>query len=83
MKKILFDSKRSMLLIPIFVVILLFQASLAFSEWVVVDPHYASPEWMLWDVHFTSSSEGWAVGYDVGVKGVMLHYVNGVFCFIT
>ena len=38
-----------------------------------------SPQWELFDVNFTSPSEGWAVGRDsFNHKGVLLHYQNGV-----
>ena len=43
--------------------------------------------WMLRSVHFTSSNEGWTVGYkleDSGdYKGVMLHYLNGTWNLVN
>jgi hypothetical protein len=49
------------------------------GAWSSVTPPSVSGNWKLYGVHFTSSSEGWAVGEDdVNHTGVLLHYSGGV-----
>ena len=49
-----------------------------------MDPPQGGPNWLLKGVHFTSSSEGWAVGHDLAnQKGVLLHYSGGVWASVT
>jgi hypothetical protein len=44
----------------------------------VTSPYVNSPDWILYGVHFTSSNEGWTVGWDMeNGQGVLLHYLNG------
>jgi hypothetical protein len=48
------------------------------NAWSNVTPPSVSSFWNLYGVHFSSSSEGWAVGADdVNFKGVLLHYSGG------
>jgi hypothetical protein len=43
-----------------------------------------SSQWELFDVHFTSASEGWAVGVDsFNRRGVLLRYQNGVWTSVA
>jgi hypothetical protein len=48
--------------------------------WTAVSPPTVSSNWFLSGLHFTSSSEGWAVGTDLSnlanIRGVLLHYLN-------
>jgi fibronectin type 3 domain-containing protein len=63
------------------------------GTWTSVTPPDVSSSWELSNVHFTSPSEGWAVGdkytydYELGVnepfEGVLLHYSNGTWTSIT
>jgi hypothetical protein len=56
------------------------------GTWTAVSPPYvSSPEWELWGVYFTSSSEGWAVGVDAegSVQGLLLHYLNGTWTAVS
>ena len=55
--------------------ILLVSTSLVYAGWIVVSPPAVSSDWTLYGVHFTSTSEGWAVGSDFyNGKGVLLHF---------
>ena len=46
--------------------------------WKAVLPPYLEVDWWLQGVHFSSPSEGWAVGADAIYEvGVLLHYSNG------
>jgi photosystem II stability/assembly factor-like uncharacterized protein len=57
------------------------------GSWIVIDPPDVSTYWGLSDVHFTSSNEGWAVGWDdedyPSGKGILLHYLNGSWIAIS
>ena len=49
------------------------------GSWAVASPHYydTSSYWYLNDVCFTSSNEGWAVGFDdTSQEGILLHFSN-------
>ena len=49
-----------------------------------ITPPYVSSYWLLQDVHFISSNEGWAVGFDPpNGRGVLLHYLNGSWTSVT
>jgi len=49
------------------------------GTWTSVVPPAVSTNWTLYSVHFTSSTEGWAVGEDVtNRRGVILHHKKGV-----
>jgi len=49
------------------------------GSWTTIIPPDVSPNWALYGVHFTSGSEGWAVGVDYSnQRGVFLHYLNGL-----
>jgi hypothetical protein len=67
----------------LFFTILLIANSSVYAEWTVVNPpsvgSYMDME--LFDVHFTSTNEGWAVGL-VDLGGVLLHYQNGSWTYI-
>jgi hypothetical protein len=60
-------------------IIILFSHSLVHSEWEsVVAPPAVGYSWGLHGVHFTSATEGWAVGSDDNERTeVLLHYQNG------
>jgi hypothetical protein len=46
--------------------------------WKMFFPPYVSHDWGLYDIFFTSSSEGWVVGADYSrQKGILLHYKSG------
>ncbi|MFC1898552.1 hypothetical protein ACFLYJ_03165 [Candidatus Cloacimonadota bacterium] len=48
------------------------------SEWMKEEIPQPSDHWSLFDVHFVSPEEGWAVGADLGNNsGALLHYING------
>jgi hypothetical protein len=73
-------SKKAVL-IPVFLIALLvFSTTLAHAQWISVDPPSVGNDWFLFDVHFPSPDQGWAVGWDRSnneEKGVLLQYVNG------
>ena len=53
---------------------------------VVNPPAYSGSNWYFSGVHFTSSTEGWFIGSDgsgSSSKGVLLHYSNGTWKFVT
>ncbi len=60
-------------------VALLFSFStLAYAQWVSVNPPSLSNDWMLMGVHFPSTHEGWSVGWDVANDiPVLLHFSGG------
>ena len=59
-------------------ILLQYGNSSGFFKWESVTPPNISNNWYLMGIHFSSSSEGWAVGYDqVNKRGVLLHYSNG------
>jgi hypothetical protein len=46
--------------------------------WKIFSLSYVSLDWALYDIFFTSSSEGWAVGADYSRQtGILLHYKSG------
>ena len=52
--------------------------------WTLVTPPSVSSNWYPGAVHFTSSSEGWAVGRDnANKKGVLLRYVKGTWSSVA
>jgi len=54
------------------------------SGWDLLDPPAVSSEWYLYGVHFTSATEGWAVGQDGNTsRGVLLHYSGGTWTSVT
>jgi hypothetical protein len=56
------------------------------GSWSVVNPPDVSSNWLLSSVHFTSTSEGWAVGYGSDFstrRGVLLHYLYGSWTTVT
>jgi hypothetical protein len=54
------------------------------GTWTSVTPPGGSGEWWLLSIHFTSSSEGWAVGGNrSNGRGVLLHYSNGTWTSVT
>ena len=62
--------------LPLFGMLLFFHAS-AYAQWTFVDPPSVSADWWLREVCFTSSTEGWAVGWDTtNRKGILLHYAS-------
>jgi len=64
----------------------LFPASSVYAAtgWKVVTPPTVSSDWTLYGVHFTSSSEGWAVGSDFSNdRGVLLHYSGASWTSVT
>lgn len=68
-------------------IILLSSQSPVHGQWTSVAPPVGSGDWMLYAVHFTSDTEGWAVGYDSSVPnvttGVLLHYQNEAWEVVT
>ena len=47
------------------------------GSWFAVTPPIVSPQWGLWNLHFTSPVEGWAVGRDESNgRGVILRYLQ-------
>ena len=54
------------------------------GTWTSVTPPDVSKAWDLEGVHFTSPTEGWAVGYNqMDKRGVLLHYQNGTWTSVT
>jgi len=52
--------------------------------WDLINLPSVSPNWYLYGVHFTSPTEGWAVGYDgTNHSGVLLHYSGGTWTPVT
>jgi len=75
--------KRVLILISI-LFILLVPNSPVYAEWTNVTPPDVSSDWELFDVHFISSNEGWAVGHDsLNNTGVLLHFVNGTWTSVS
>jgi len=72
--------KKRFLILLVSIIILLFSSSLVHAQWSSVSPPSVSADWELEGVYFTSSSDGWAVGYDytnsTNSKGVLLHYYS-------
>jgi hypothetical protein len=69
-------------LLPIKIIALSF--SLAYAQWISVNPPTVSDEWSLEGVHFTSTDEGWAVGWDaIKRSGVILRYHGGSWTMIS
>ncbi len=54
-----------------------------YCEWASVSPPSISSNWSVNSVHFTSPNEGWAVGNNNNIRGVLLHYVNGLWTSVT
>ncbi len=54
-----------------------------YCEWTSVGAPSVSSNWSVNSVHFTSPNEGWAVGNDNNTRGVLLHYVNGLWTSVT
>jgi hypothetical protein len=52
------------------------------GSWAPLMHPYLHENWYLYDVHFTSSNEGWIVGngfFDgANMRGIILHYLNGI-----
>ena len=48
--------------------VLLFSSSFVYAQWESVNPPSVSSNWYLLGVHFTSPTEGWAVGEDTQTK---------------
>ena len=47
------------------------------GNWTAINPPYVSTDWDLSSIHFTSPSEGWAVGNNLEEgKGVLLRYFD-------
>ena len=69
----------------IFLFLLLFSSSFVYGQWDLVNPSYLSPNWHLFGVHFTSPTEGWAVGLDNTNQqtGILLHYSWGTWSLVT
>jgi hypothetical protein len=86
-KVVLRFKKGSFLFVGIFFFILALASSLAYANWTQIPPNLISGDWHLCDVNFTSSDEGWAVGWkDVPTdffpvsryRGFLLHFRNFV-----
>ncbi len=52
------------------------------SGWDWVDPPSVSFNWYLYSVHFSSATEGWAVGFD-NFEGALFHYSGGTWTSVT
>jgi parallel beta-helix repeat protein/predicted outer membrane repeat protein len=52
------------------------------TGWVLADVPSLGSEWYLNGIHFTSPTEGWAVGGDA-TQGVLLHYSGGTWTSVT
>ena len=65
--------------------IVLVSTSWVCAGWIVVSPPAVSSDWTLYGVHFTSTSEGWAVGSDFfyNGKGVLLHFKDNAWTSVT
>jgi hypothetical protein len=84
MNKIAFARKKGFYLVIMIVTVLLLPSSVVFAKWTSVTPPDVSSGWGLNGVHFTSSSEGWAVGTDnSNGRGVLLHYSNDTWASVT
>ena len=58
--------------------VLLFSSSFVYGQWESINPPSVSSDWQLEGVHFTSGTEGWAIGYEwTNSKGVLLHHSWG------
>jgi len=81
MSSVVFNPKNRILVLLIFSITLPLSNSPVYAEWTVVEPPHVSGNWVLNDVHFISTNEGWAVGTTVlengDWEGVLLHYYNG------
>jgi heptaprenylglyceryl phosphate synthase len=62
MKTLIFQFSKRGLVLTFLTAILLIPIPLVYAEWTSISPPYVSSNWALSSVHFTSSSEGWAVG---------------------
>ncbi len=52
------------------------------TGWDSINPPTVSPEWELAGVHFTSATDGWAVGW-ASDQGALLHYSGGTWSSVT
>ena len=63
--------------------ILLFSNSSGYSQWTGVLTPSVSAYWWLYDVYFSSPTEGWAVGRDfTNQVGVLLYYSGGTWASV-
>ena len=54
------------------------------AYWTAATLPYVSQDWELFGVHFYSSDNGWAVGYDdANKRGILLQYSNGNWMNVT
>ena len=75
--------KRAIIFFLPFFILLLSHSSV-YAEWTMVTPPTGNQYWEVVRVHFTSTNEGWAVGYNYGADiGTLLHYQNGTWSMIT
>ena len=80
--------KKRVGVIIISLFLLLFSSSFVYGNgvpgWDSINPPYVSSGWWLEGVHFTSATEGWAVGFDqTNQTGVLLHYSGGTWTSVT
>ena len=80
--------KKRVGVIIISLFLLLFSSSFVYGNgvpgWDSINPPYVSSGWWLEGVHFTSATEGWAVGLDnPNQTGVLLHYSWGTWTPVT
>jgi hypothetical protein len=84
MNKIAFAGKKGFYIVMMIVTVLLLPSSIVFAKWTSVIPPDVSSDWVLWNLYFTSPSDGWAVGRDEdNWRGVLLHYSNGAWKSVT
>jgi hypothetical protein len=62
MKTSIFQFSKAGFVLAFLAFSLLIPNPLVYAEWTSISPPYVSSNWALSSVHFTSSSEGWAVG---------------------
>ncbi len=78
--------KKSIGVIILSLFLLLFSSSLVYGQWDSIDTAtiVSSSDWAFGGVHFTSATEGWAVGSDYqNGKVILLHYSGGKWTSVT
>jgi photosystem II stability/assembly factor-like uncharacterized protein len=84
MKRIFLGLKKRVMTLGILLMMLSLPNSAVYAGWASISSPYISPWWLLKSVHFTSASEGWAVGTDgTNKKGILLHYSSGSWTPVT
>ena len=76
--------RRGMFVSVLLFFLVIFCGTLAYAQWTSVNPPFVSDAWDLQRVHFGSSYDGWAVGWDYeNRRGVLLHYSGGTWAAVV